>query len=63
MQTMTERSPKVKSINTIRRAIALLINVGTPAARQVLEDLASRDPNGELGKLANSALKCGWDQQ
>ncbi len=63
MQAMTERSPKVKSINTIRRAIALLINVGTPAARQVLEDLASRDPNGELGKLANSALKCGWDQQ
>ena len=57
MQAMTERSPKVKSVNTIRRAIALLIDARTPAARQLLEDLASRDPNGELGRLANSALK------
>ena len=57
MQAMTQRSPKVKSVNTIRRAIALLIDAGTPAARKLLEDLASRDPSGELGKLANSALK------
>ena len=56
-QLMTERDPKVKSVNTIRRATALLAGAGTPHAKGLLEELTSRDPDGNLGKFANSALK------
>ena len=41
---------------TVRRALSLLAQLGTPKATQLLKDLASQNPNGDLGRLAAAEL-------
>ncbi len=49
------KDPKVESAIAARRAFSVLARVGTPEAIAVLDELARRDPNGELGRLAAAA--------
>jgi hypothetical protein len=39
----------------VRRAVALLARIGTPHAMALLDELASRDPKGDLGRFAAAA--------
>jgi WD40 repeat protein len=41
---------------TVRRAVSLLEQIGSPAAEQLLEDLAQRDATGDLGRIVRGAL-------
>lgn len=52
---LIDRDPKVESAIDARRAFSVLARVGTPDAIAVLHELATRDPNGELGRLAAAA--------
>lgn len=51
---LIDRAPKVEPAIAARRAFSVLAQVGTPDAIVVLDELATRDPNGELGRLAAS---------
>lgn len=52
---LADRDPKIEIEVVAKRAIALLGLVGTPEAIKLLDELAKRDPNGELGRLATAA--------
>jgi hypothetical protein len=52
-----EIDPNVELAVTIRRAVSLLAQLGTPAATRLLQDLAERDSDGEIGQFARAALK------
>jgi hypothetical protein len=49
--------PKVETAAAVRRGVALLSQIGTPAAIELLEDLAKREANNDVGGLAARALK------
>ncbi len=49
--------PDVQSELTLRRALALLAQIDTPAAVQLLKDLAAQGPTSDLGRLAAAALQ------
>jgi hypothetical protein len=51
------RDPRVESAIAVRRAIALLAQVGTPDAIALLNDLAQQDPKREVARLATTALE------
>ncbi len=52
---LIDRDPKIESAIVARRAFSVLARVGTPDAIAVLDELARRDPNGEVGRLAVAA--------
>jgi len=54
---LAEKHPQVALALPIRRAAAVLTQIGTPEAKRLLEDLARRDPDGELGRIAVAALR------
>jgi WD40 repeat protein len=54
---LADGNPEVERAVTVRRAVSLLAQIGTPDARQLLEDVAARDPAGDLGRIATFALK------
>ena len=41
---------------TVRRALSLLAQLGTPESTRLLKDLADQNPNGDLGRLAAAEL-------
>ncbi len=49
---LIQKDPKVVSAVAARRAVSLLAQIGTPDALALLDELATRDPKGELGRLA-----------
>jgi hypothetical protein len=51
------RDPRVESAIAVRRAIALLAQIGTPDAIALLNDLAQQDPKREVARLATTALE------
>jgi hypothetical protein len=53
---LIQKDPKLESAIAVRRAISLLAWIGTPDAIALLNDLAKRDPSGELGRFATAAL-------
>jgi RNA polymerase sigma factor (sigma-70 family) len=52
---LIQKDPKVISAVAARRALALLAQIGTPDAIALLDELAARDPRGDLGRLAAAA--------
>ena len=54
---LAEKNETVALSCAVRRAVALLSQLDTADARQLLKDLTERDPKGELGRLASAALK------
>ncbi|MFN0055034.1 MAG: hypothetical protein ACKV0T_22915, partial [Planctomycetales bacterium] len=54
---LAQRDSKVELALTVRRAISLLAQLETPAAQALLEELRSRDPRGDLGRMAAAALR------
>jgi WD40 repeat protein len=42
---------------TARRAMSLLVQINTPEAIELLKELATRDPSGDIGRQAAAALK------
>jgi WD40 repeat protein len=55
-QQLIEKDPSIESALTARRAIGLLFELRTPAARKLLEELAA-NPNSDLGRMAAEAVK------
>ncbi|MFN0052286.1 MAG: M56 family metallopeptidase, partial [Planctomycetales bacterium] len=55
-KVLAEKDPKVELAITVRRAVSLLAQLGTPEARRLLEELAERDSQGDLGRFATAAL-------
>lgn len=53
---LAEKDPKVELEIAVRRAMAVLAQCGTPEARDVLRELANRDPVGDVSRLASAAL-------
>jgi len=56
-QILVDKEPAVERHVTARRALSVLAQCNVPAAVQVLKELAERDPDGDLGRLARSALR------
>src|SRR5262249_630540 len=54
---LAEKHPKVTLALPIRRAAAVLAQIGTPQAKRLLEDPAARDPDGDLARIAGAALR------
>jgi hypothetical protein len=52
---LIEKDPAIESLIAARRAIGLLFELRTPAARKLLEDLAA-DAGSDLGQLATDAV-------
>ncbi|MHB1559070.1 MAG: sigma-70 family RNA polymerase sigma factor [Isosphaeraceae bacterium] len=52
---LIDKDPKLETAVGVRRAFSVLARVGTPEAIAVLDELATRDPNGEFGRLAAAA--------
>ncbi len=53
---LIQKDPKLESAIAVRRAISLLAWIGTPDAIALLNDLAKRDPRGDLGRFATAVL-------
>ena len=53
---LADKDPTVELAIVVRRAIALLSQLGTPPAIQLLQELAAGNPNGEVGRLTTAAL-------
>jgi hypothetical protein len=54
---LVDKDEKVALSTVARRAIVTLSQIGTADAHGLLKELAERDPNADLGKLAAAALK------
>lgn len=53
---LAAKEPDIQRSVTVRRAVSLLAQLGTPEAIQTLKTLASQDPNGDVARLAAAAL-------
>lgn len=53
---LAAKDPKVELTIVARRAVSVLEQIGTPAATQLLNELANRDANGDLATLVAKAL-------
>lgn len=53
---LARKDPRVEQTVVARRAISLLGQSSTPAAKQMLKKLAERDTDDELRQFARSAL-------
>jgi WD40 repeat protein len=53
---LAEKDTKVELEIAVRRAMSVLAQIGTPRARNVLQELSERDPTRELGRFASAAL-------
>jgi len=53
---LIEREPALERRLTAQRAISLLANFKSPLAKQLLKELGTQDPDGEVGALAVAAL-------
>lgn len=56
MKLLANKDPKVELEIAVRRAMSALAQSGTSSARAALQEVADRDPTGQLGGLASSAL-------
>jgi HEAT repeat protein len=54
---LEDRVETVQRSVTVRRAVSLLGEIGTPAAIKALNELAQHDPDSYLGRLAASTLE------
>lgn len=57
MRLLTKKNPKVMFSITARRAISVLGQIGTPEAKQVLEELSQKDPSSDVAPSATAELK------
>ncbi len=57
LERWAARAPDVQRSLTVRRALSVLAHIGTPAAVELLKDLNTQNPAGELGPLAGAALE------
>jgi hypothetical protein len=55
-KALAAKDPKIELTIVARRAVSLLEQIGTPAAVRLLDDLAKRNAESDLGRLAASAL-------
>jgi WD40 repeat protein len=53
---LIQKEPQVESAIAVRRAVSLLAWIGTPDAIALLNNLATQDPKGDLGRFATAAL-------
>jgi len=53
---LAQKDPQIELAIVIRRAVSVLCGIGSPEAKALLNDLASRDPNGELSRIARRGL-------
>jgi RNA polymerase sigma factor (sigma-70 family) len=53
---LINKDPSIAKAVTVRRAISVLGQIGTPEAIAVLEKLASQEPKRDVGRLATDAL-------
>jgi RNA polymerase sigma factor (sigma-70 family) len=53
---LVNKEPEVESAVTVRRAISLLAQIGTPDAIGLLKHLAKQDPKRDVARLATSEL-------
>ncbi len=56
-RVLAEKNERVALTYVVRRAVALLSQLNTADSRRILKELAERDPDGELGRLAKAALE------
>ena len=56
LRLMIDKDPEVERRSAVHRGVALLAQIGTPAAIEVLRELAGRGDEDELGRLATAAL-------
>jgi len=54
---LVEKHTGVEETITVRRAIAVLAEIGTPEAVALLKEIAQRDPDGEMSQLAGTTLR------
>jgi hypothetical protein len=57
LRTRTQKDPTVQFVLAIRRALTVLAEIGTPAAIELLDELAKKDQKGTIGQLAAAALE------
>lgn len=53
---LVDKDPAIETPTAYRRAVSLLYQLRTPAARALLEQLAAKDPDSELSRVASSAV-------
>jgi WD40 repeat protein len=53
---LAQKDPQIELTIVIRRAVAVLSGIGSPEARQLLNDLASRNSDSELSRIARRGL-------
>jgi WD40 repeat protein len=56
---LAKQNEKVELLMTVRRAVSLLVGLGTPSADRLLGELAGRNPRSELESLAADAIRSG----
>lgn len=56
-QNLIDRNPRMASELVVRRAISVLVQVHSKESIQVLEELATSDPQGTVGRYAKALLK------
>jgi hypothetical protein len=54
---LVEKHTGVEETITVRRAIAVLAEIGTPEAVALLKEIAQRDPDSEMSQLAGTTLR------
>ena len=53
---LISRDPRVESADVFRRAISLLVRIGSEEARQLLLQLSEKNPGGDVEQIVNRAL-------
>lgn len=54
---LAEKDPRIELQVVVRRAMSVLVQIGTDEAQNLLQELAERNPTSDVGKLAAAALE------